>query len=179
VTGQGSAAGASLVDHIVIVPATLTMKYHLPLGPIKPYIGAGPALFIVLDDRPGDTARALGVTNTKLSSQVGVALQAGVDIPLGKRLRSDEELGEHHRFYAGNAEVLTTKHKLDHVVRAGRSSFNRRGAAAFPQTLRRLLVGVKMDQPKRLAGRVQCFGQRAAIGTTAARGGGHPSALSG
>ncbi|MES2493146.1 MAG: OmpW family outer membrane protein [Pseudomonadota bacterium] len=119
VTGQGSAAGASLVDHVLIVPATLTVKYHLPLGPIKPYVGAGPSVFIVLDDRPGDTARALGVTNTKLSSQVGVALQAGVDVPLGDTglgLSLDAKkywVNTTAHFYAGSTEVLTTKHKLD------------------------------------------------------------------
>lgn len=128
VTGRGSADGASLVDHVLIIPGTLTLKYHLPLGPIKPYIGAGPTLFIVLDDRPGDTARALGVTNTKLSSQVGVVVQAGVDIPLGKSgygFSLDAKkywVNTTAHFYAGNAEVLTTKHKLDPwVLSAGLS----------------------------------------------------------
>ncbi|MFX9169582.1 OmpW family outer membrane protein, partial [Acinetobacter baumannii] len=81
VNGEGSLAGTNLVNHIEIIPATLTAKYHLPLGPVKPYLGAGPSLYIVTSSRPGDTAAALGVTRTKLSSNVGFAMQAGVDVP--------------------------------------------------------------------------------------------------
>lgn len=119
VNGEGSLAGTNLVNHIEIIPATLTAKYHLPLGPVKPYLGAGPSLYIVTSSRPGDTAAALGVTRTKLSSNVGFALQAGVDVPLGKSgyaLSLDAKryfVPTTAHFYAGANEVLTTKHKLD------------------------------------------------------------------
>lgn len=119
VNGSGSLDGTNLVNHVLIVPGTLTVKYHLPLGPIKPYIGVGPALFLVLSSRPGDTAGALGVTRTSLSSNLGVAAQAGVDVPIGKTgfgLNFDAKrywVGTTAHFYAGSAEVLTTKHKLD------------------------------------------------------------------
>ena len=117
--GSGSLAGANLINHIVIVPATLTLKYHLPLGAIKPYVGAGPTLFWVLANRPGNTAQALGVTSTSMSSNLGVAVQAGVDIPIGKTgfgINLDAKkywVSTNAHFYAGNTEVLSTKHKLD------------------------------------------------------------------
>ena len=119
VDGSGSLAGTNLVNHILIVPATLTVKYHLPLGAIKPYVGVGPSLYIVRGVRPGDTATALGVTSVNLSSNVGFAAQAGVDIPIGKTpysLSLDAKkywVSTTANFYAGNTDVLSTKHKLD------------------------------------------------------------------
>ena len=43
VDGIGPAAGAELVSIVLLVPATLTLKYHLDAGGITPYVGAGPA----------------------------------------------------------------------------------------------------------------------------------------
>lgn len=81
----GALAGTVLVDHALVIPATLTLKYHflgLPYG-IKPYVGVGPTLFLWVADRPSATARSLGVTRTKLGSNVGGVLQAGIDFPVG------------------------------------------------------------------------------------------------
>ena len=117
--GSGSLAGTNVVNHILVVPATLTVKYHLPLGAIRPYVGVGPSLYIVRGERPGDTAAALGVTSVNLSSNLGLAAQAGVDIPIGKTgygLSFDAKkywVGTTANFYAGSTDVLTTKHKLD------------------------------------------------------------------
>ncbi len=36
VTGTGTAAGADVAQHVLILPATVTLKYHLNAGPIKP-----------------------------------------------------------------------------------------------------------------------------------------------
>jgi outer membrane protein len=119
VNGSGSLDGTNLVNHVMIIPATLTAKYHLPLGPIKPYVGVGPTWFLVMGERPGDTATALGVTKTSLSSQIGVAVQAGVDVPIGKTpysLSFDAKkywVGTTAHFYAGDTDVLTTTHKLN------------------------------------------------------------------
>jgi outer membrane protein len=119
VNGSGSLDGTNLVNHILIVPATLTVKYHLPLGAFKPYVGVGPSLYIVNGERPGDTATALGVTKVSLSSNLGVAAQAGIDIPIGKTgygLSLDAKkywVSTTANFYAGSADVLSTKHKLD------------------------------------------------------------------
>jgi len=60
-TGRGALAGARLVDHIMILPATVTVKYHVDAGPVKPYIGAGPTVFFFIDEKPGADAAALGV----------------------------------------------------------------------------------------------------------------------
>ncbi len=81
----GALAGTVLVDHALVVPATLTLKYHflgLPYG-IKPYVGVGPTLFLWVADRPSAAAQSLGITRTKLSSNVGGVLQAGIDVPVG------------------------------------------------------------------------------------------------
>lgn len=85
VTATGGAlAGTVLVDNAQVIPATFTLKYHFNgLGAIHPYIGAGPSLFLWINDRPSAPVQGVGVTRTKLSSEVGAALQAGVDVPVG------------------------------------------------------------------------------------------------
>ena len=127
VNGAADLAGTNLVNHVLILPATVTAKYHLPLGPIKPYIGAGPSLYVVFGEKPGSTARALGVDKVKLSNSVGLALQGGVDIALGDGgmgLSLDANkyfIKPTAKFYnAAGAKVLETKHDLDPwVVSAG------------------------------------------------------------
>jgi len=126
VNGAGGLAGTKLVDHVLILPATVTVKYHLPLGAIKPYLGAGPALFVVFGEKPGATATALGVTSVKMSNSLGVALQAGVDIDLGSSgmgLSLDAKkyfIKPSAKFYQGGTLALETKHQLDPwVVSAG------------------------------------------------------------
>jgi outer membrane protein len=124
VTGTGSVAGANLVKHVMILPATVTLKYHLDAGPIRPYIGAGPALFLVFDEKPGSTARALGVTDVKMSNSFGLALQGGVDVPLNPGMGISLDAKRYFmkptaKFYAGNTLALETKHKLDPWVLSG------------------------------------------------------------
>lgn len=125
VTGTGSVAGAELVNHVMILPATVTLKYHLDAGPIRPYVGVGPTLFIVIDEKPGATARTLGVTSVKMSNSLGVALQGGVDIPLnetGMGVSLDAKryfVKPSAKFFAGNTLALHTKHKLDPWVLSG------------------------------------------------------------
>ncbi|PNU03877.1 OmpW/AlkL family protein [Novosphingobium guangzhouense] len=129
VNGAADLAGTRLVDHVLILPATVTAKYHLDTGsPIKPYVGAGPALFFVFDEKPGATAQALGVDKVKMSNSFGVALQGGVDIALGESgygISLDAKkyfIKPTASFYADGAKVLETKHNLDPwVVSAGLS----------------------------------------------------------
>lgn len=117
----GALKGTELVSKIHIVPATLTAKYHVPLGHgIKPYVGAGPALFIVLADEPSAALKAAlpAVTRTKLSSELGVAVQGGVDIALGHGygLALDAKkywVGTDATVYAGSTRALVTRNKLD------------------------------------------------------------------
>lgn len=129
VNGSGTLAGANLVNDVLIVPATFTLKYHLPLGAIKPYVGAGPALFIMLDGKPGVTAATLGVDDVDLSSNLGVAVQAGVDVPLGDSgfgLSLDAKkywVSTTAKFFDGGVNVLETKHRLDPWVLSGGVSY--------------------------------------------------------
>lgn len=126
VGGEGAIAGATILDHVLILPATVTLKYHVNAGPIKPYIGVGPSVFFYIDEKPAATTQALGGRSVKLDNQFGLALQAGVDIPLGengfgvsldaKKYFMNTRL---HVFNAAGAEVLTTKHKLDPWVVSG------------------------------------------------------------
>ncbi|ODU71615.1 OmpW family protein [Novosphingobium sp. EMRT-2] len=130
VSGTGTLAAATdIVGHVLILPATLTAKYHLPLpGGIKPYVGVGPSVFFYIDEKPGASIVPLGVTKVNMSNKLGVALQAGVDIPVNKNglgVSLDAKkyfMDTTAHFYAGSTEVLRTKHSLDPwVISAGLS----------------------------------------------------------
>ena len=123
---HASGAGAlpsstGIVDHVMILPATVTLKYHLATaGGFKPYVGVGPSVFFFIDEKPGATARTLGAARTHLDNQVGVALQAGFDLPVndsGMGISIDAKKyfmkTKAHFFTAAGAEALTTEHKLD------------------------------------------------------------------
>jgi len=120
VKGMGPIAGTDIVDHVLILPATLTLKYHARLGPVRPYVGIGPSLFIIFDEKPGATARALGASRVKMSNELGLALQAGVDIPVNDKgigISFDAKryfMNTTATFYtAAGVEALKTKHALD------------------------------------------------------------------
>ena len=126
VDGAGPLAGTRIVDHVLILPATMTLKYHLNAGPVRPYFGAGPSLFLIFGEKPGATMRALGATRLKMSDEIGVALQAGVDVAVNdsgmglsldaKKYFMDTTL---HAYTAAGTEVLATKHSLDPWVVSG------------------------------------------------------------
>ncbi|MBJ7499170.1 MAG: OmpW family protein [Sphingopyxis sp.] len=120
VSGRGALDGATLVSDAKIVPATLTLKYHFGKdGGVRPYIGAGPSYFIFIDEKPGATTRTLGATRQKMGDKLGAALQAGIDIPVndkGLALSFDAKryfLRPTATWYAGDTEVLKTRHRLD------------------------------------------------------------------
>ncbi|MXP08990.1 OmpW/AlkL family protein [Pseudoblastomonas halimionae] len=125
----GALDGAELVENALLLPATVTAKAHADLGPIKPYIGAGVAYFIWLDQDVAADAAGLGATDVNLSDEFGAVLQAGVDIPLGdsgfgisldaKRYFIDTTA----TFYAGSATALETEHNLDPWVVSGGVTF--------------------------------------------------------
>ena len=127
---RNGAVGAELVSDAKLIPATVTAKYHFDLGPklggVKPYVGAGPAYFLWVGDDPGAATLPLGVTETNLSNEFGVALQAGFDMPLNdngfgfsvdvKRYFIDTTA----RWFVGNTLAIETEHKLDPwVISAG------------------------------------------------------------
>lgn len=114
----GSLAGTVAVDNVQIIPATFTAKYHLPLGPIKPYIGVGPTLFLMINDRPSAAVKGLGVTRTHLSSELGVAVQAGADVAIGNGYSLSLDAKKYWvrtdaTFYTATGTALKTRHKLD------------------------------------------------------------------
>jgi outer membrane protein len=115
----GLPAGAELVSDALLLPATVTAKYHFDLGGVKPYVGGGVAYFIWLSDKPGAATLPLGVTDTDLSDEFGFALQAGFDVPLGDNgfgLTFDAKryfIDTAARWYVGNTLAIETEHKLD------------------------------------------------------------------
>ena len=118
-TSPAAVAGANLVKHVLILPATVTVKYHVNAGPVKPYVGVGPSMFFVLGEKPGATAAALGIDKVKMSNSLGLALQGGFDLPLndqGVGLSVDAKkyfVRPTASFYDGSSLELKTKHKLD------------------------------------------------------------------
>ena len=126
VDGTTGLPGAELVSDAKLVPATFTVKYHADLGAVKPYVGAGPAYFIWIDEQPGAATLPLGVTDFRMSDEFGIALQAGVDIPIndsGLVLSIDAKryfIDTTARWYAGDTLAIQTEHKLDPwVIGAG------------------------------------------------------------
>ncbi|MFM2301171.1 MAG: hypothetical protein RLZZ84_907 [Pseudomonadota bacterium] len=126
VTGTGSIAGADIAQHVLILPATVTLKYHLDAGPIKPYVGVGPSIFFYIDERPGAVPQSLGATSLKMDNKFGVALQAGFDLPIndtGMGISLDAKKyfmkTTTHFYSAAGDEVLSTDHKLDPWVVSG------------------------------------------------------------
>lgn len=118
VDGVDGAAGTELVADGLLVPATFTLKYHFNAGGISPYVGAGPAYFLWLDDEPGATAVALGADDFSLSDELGFALQAGVDVPVSERfaLSLDAKryfIGTTATWFADGEAVIRTEHNLD------------------------------------------------------------------
>lgn len=118
--------GAELVADAKLIPATITVKYHFDLGAARPYIGAGAAYFIFLGEDPGAATLPLGVTDFDLSDEFGLALQAGVDVPLNDRglgISLDAKrylIDTTARWFVGDTVAIQTEHQLDPwVVSAG------------------------------------------------------------
>ena len=110
---------AELVSDAKLIPATLTAKYHLDAGAVKPYVGAGATYFWWVDVEPGADTIPLGVTRTTLSDELGLVLQAGADIAIGDQglgLTVDAKryfVDTTARWYAGDTLAIETDHKLD------------------------------------------------------------------
>ena len=120
VTGAGALEGAELIDDAIILPASLTAKYHFNLGGgIKPYLGAGATYFMIFSEDVGADAAALGATDVDLSDEFGFLLQGGVDIALNDRglgLSLDAKryfVGTTATFSAGQTVALQSEHDLD------------------------------------------------------------------
>ena len=129
VRGAGALDGAELIDDAIVLPATVTLKYHPDLGTaFRPYVGAGPAYFFIFGEDVGADAAALGVTDVNLTDEFGFALQAGVDIPLnanGLGLAFDAKryfIDTTANFNVDDVTAIRTEHTLDPwVLSAGLS----------------------------------------------------------
>lgn len=129
VRGAGALAGIDLIDDAIILPASLTAKYHVGLGGgIKPYVGAGVTHFFIFSEGVGADAATLGATDVDLSDEFGFLVQGGVDIALNDRglgLSLDAKryfVGTTATFRAGNAVALQSEHDLNPwVISAGLS----------------------------------------------------------
>ncbi|MCA0979313.1 outer membrane beta-barrel protein [Qipengyuania flava] len=110
---------AELVSDAKLIPATLTAKYHLDAGAVKPYVGAGATYFWWVDVEPGADTIPLGVTRTTLSDELGLVLQAGTDIAIGDQglgLTIDAKryfVDTTARWYADDTLAIETEHELD------------------------------------------------------------------
>ena len=119
VDGTTGLPGTELVADAKLVPATVTAKYHFDLGGAKPYVGAGPAYFIFIDEKPGAATIPLGVTDFDLSDELGFALQAGIDVPVndaGLMVSLDAKryfIDTTARWHAGDTLAIRTEHRLD------------------------------------------------------------------
>ncbi len=68
---------AGPVGSVWLLPPTVTAQYHFdPNGAIRPYVGAGINYTVFFDARSA-------LPNISFANNVGWALQAGVDIPVG------------------------------------------------------------------------------------------------
>lgn len=121
VDGTKGIKGATLIDNINIIPATVTAKYHFGTGSgFKPYVGAGPTYWLMFNEKPGATMRSLGASRVQVGNKLGFVLQAGVDVPLDDRglgLSLDAKryfIDRNAKWYsATGAKILETEHNLD------------------------------------------------------------------
>jgi len=74
-------ANAGTFKHL---PPTLTLQYHVTgLGAFRPYVGAGVNFTNISAVHLDAASNALGATVNLKRNSYGLALQAGVDVPLG------------------------------------------------------------------------------------------------
>jgi len=80
----GPLAGLGKVVSTWVLPPTLTAQYHFaPEASVRPYVGAGVNLTLFYnEDAKTSLNNAIGATKVSMKSDVGYALQAGVDIDL-------------------------------------------------------------------------------------------------
>ena len=71
-----------------VLPPTLTAQYHFaPDAAVRPYVGAGVNYTIFYSEKASSGLEgAVGETDVNLSNSLGPAVQAGVDLDIGKNL---------------------------------------------------------------------------------------------
>jgi len=122
VTGKGSISGLGEVANTWVLPPTLTLQYHFaPEGKVRPYLGVGVnySTFYSTKATPSLNA-ALGATTVKLKDSFGYALQAGVDVPVGKNVFVNLDIKyidmKTTATLTSGATVRTSRVKIDPIV---------------------------------------------------------------
>jgi outer membrane protein len=122
VSGRGTISGLGDVANTWVLPPTLTLQYHFaPDGKIRPYLGAGINYSIFYSGKATPSLNAaLGPTKVKLGDSVGYALQAGVDIPVSKKVFVNFDvkyidMKTNARLTSG-ATLRTARVKIDPIV---------------------------------------------------------------
>lgn len=78
VSAIGTAVGDVDLGDVWLLPPTLTAQYHFaPRASVRPYVGAGINYTMFYNEDPG------AVTTISYDNSFGLALQAGVDVPVG------------------------------------------------------------------------------------------------
>lgn len=119
VEGRGALDGLGVIDGVHVLPTTVTLKYHFGgLDSFKPYVGAGPSYFFFIDEGASPDLLAVGINRANLTNSLGLALQAGFDVPLGEKFGFSVDakryfVGTDARFFDGDTEVLRTRHAVD------------------------------------------------------------------
>jgi len=88
VKGKGGLEPVGKLVDTWVLPPTLTLQYHFtPKAKVRPYVGVGLNYTIFYNEDASDgLENAIGDTKVKLKNSFGYALQAGVDIDVGKNL---------------------------------------------------------------------------------------------
>lgn len=88
IDGGGSLAAVGRLACTRVLPPTLTLQYHfVPDGKIHPYAGAGVNWTLFYNERASNQLNAaIGSTQVDLTNSWGVALQAGVDVDISKKM---------------------------------------------------------------------------------------------
>lgn len=89
ISGAGTIEPLGEIAEVMALPPTLTLQYHLmpDHAVFRPYVGVGLNYTIFYSEDATDSLNnALGgATDVDLDDSVGVAFQAGVDIPINER----------------------------------------------------------------------------------------------
>jgi outer membrane protein len=118
VDAVAGAPGAELVSDGLLLPATVTGKFHVNSDGVSPYFGAGGTYFIWLDDEPGAAAGALGADDFSLSDEFGFVLQAGIDVLVNDDFLISVDAKRYFvdttaTWFANRTSVIETVHNLD------------------------------------------------------------------
>lgn len=87
IQGTGDIAALGQVGETWVLPPTLTVQYHFnPMGPFRPYVGAGLNYTIFYgEDTSSSLNDAIGETSLDVDPSLGWAVQAGMDYDFSEK----------------------------------------------------------------------------------------------